>query len=186
MSANGGADKNLRVTTVRQVGWWRLLIKSSGLWESVSLSDLGLGESSDEDGLTIPRSLEHFTWWQLRDIKLLVRVSDISSSSVHLTVDDHEDGLKTKDISGKDETLEHIDLGTLNLVVLVLLIPQSVLIEPVVSLGLGIEWITEVGRSRAGDPVGWPVGAKLSINELLRLSLVVLLQNTEVSSLSHF
>ena len=102
-----------------------------------------------------------------------------------MTVDHHEDGLKSQYVAGQDEALKHVDLSTLNLVVLALLIPKSVLIEPVVSLGLGIKWITEVGGSRAGDPIRWPVSAKLGVNELLRLPLVVLLQDTEVPGLGH-
>lgn len=102
-----------------------------------------------------------------------------------MTVDDHEDSLKTQYVTGQDESLQHVDLSTLNLVVLALLIPESVLIEPVVSLGLGIKWIAEVGGSRAGDPIRRPVSAKLGVDQLLRLPLVVLLQNTEVPSLGH-
>jgi hypothetical protein len=40
--------------------------------------------------------------------------------------------------------LEHIDLGSLDLVVSILLVPESVLVEPVIGLGLGVKRISEV------------------------------------------
>ena len=43
--------------------------------------------------------------------------------------------------------MEHVDLSSLDLIVSVFLVPESVLVEPVISLGLGVKGITEVGWS---------------------------------------
>jgi len=97
MSANGGTYENLGVTSVgkSQNG---LLIQESGIWESVSISDLSLGQSSDEDDLTVPSGLENLSWRKLRDIELLVGVSNVSGSGDHLVVDNTEDGLKSENV----------------------------------------------------------------------------------------
>jgi hypothetical protein len=56
-----------------------------------------------------------------------------------------------------------------------------VLIEPVVNLGLGVEGITEVGWSGGGNPELLLISAEDVVNQLLILSLVVFLDDTEVS-----
>ena len=44
--------------------------------------------------------------------------------------------------------MQHVDLGSSDFVVSVGLVPDSVLVEPVVDLSLGVERIAEVGWSR--------------------------------------
>lgn len=56
-----------------------------------------------------------------------------------------------------------------------------VLIEPVVDLGLGVEGIAEVGGSGGGNPELLLVSAEHVVDQLLVLSLVVVLDNAEVS-----
>jgi hypothetical protein len=180
MGANSGGDIDLGVTAVVQLGE-RLLIKSGGLGKSIRLIDLGLGQSSDEDELTVPGSLQDFTGRKFSNIDFLVSISDVTSSSDHLVVDDGDDGLDTKSVTGQDETLKHVDLGSLDLIISVFLVPQSVLIEPVVSLGLGIERIAEVRRARGGDPVSGPVRGEDVVSKLLRFAVVVVLKDAEVS-----
>ena len=157
------------------------LIELSGKWQGICLLDLRECKTSDEDNFTVPSSLEHLTWRQLRDVKLLVRVSDISVSSDHLIVNDSKNRLDTDAIEGKNETLEHVDLSSLDLIVLILLIPKSVFIEPVVCLCLGIEGVTEVGWSGRSNPVHWLVCAEYVVDELLALSISVILQDAKVS-----
>ena len=181
MGANGGADEDLGVTGIGKGGSW-LLIEEGGVWEGSSILDLGGGKSSNEDNLSVPVGLEDLTGWELRDIKLLVGISDISSSSDHLVVNNGDDSLDSNNVRGEDKTLEHIDLGSLDLVVSILLVPESVLVEPVIGLGLGVKRISEVWWSRWSNPVGWSLRAQKVINEFLILSLVVLLNDTEISS----
>ena len=77
--------------------------------------------------------------------------------------------------------MKHVDLGSLDFIASVLLIPYSVFIEPVVWLGLGIEWVAEVGWPGGCNPEHWLVSAKNVVNELLALSVSVVLQDAEVS-----
>ena len=57
-----------------------------------------------------------------------------------------------------------------------------VLIEPVVSLGLGIERVAEVGWARAGDPVHGTIVYEEVVRQLLVPALVVLLHNAKVAN----
>lgn len=144
VSANSGADEHAGVTGIGQTSLGDL-VELSGEWQGVGLLHLGDGETSHEDDLAVPCSLQHLAWWQLRNVKLLVRISDISVSSDHLIVNDGKNRFDTEGVEGEDKSLEHVDLSSLDFVILVLLIPKSVLVEPVVSLGLRIERVTKVG-----------------------------------------
>ena len=75
-------------------------------------------------------------------------------------------------------------MGSLDLVVSVLFVPESVFIKPVIYFGFGIKWISKVRWSRGSYPVGWSLCAKKVVNKLLVLSLIVLLDNTKASRLS--
>lgn len=61
-----------------------------------------------------------------------------------------------------------------------------VLIEPVVDLGLGVNGVTEVGGSGGGDPELLLVSAEEVVDQLLVLSLVVLLDDAELSGSSTY
>lgn len=126
--------------------------------------------------------MQDFTRWQFRDVQFLVRVSDISGSSNHLIVDNSGNSLDSKNVAANDETLEHVDLSSLDFVVLVLFVPQSVFVEPVVNLGLGVNGVSEVGRSRRSNPEFLLISAEHVVDQLLVLSIVVLLDDTEVSA----
>jgi hypothetical protein len=51
-------------------------------------------------------------------------------------------------------------------------------------LGSGVKWVSKVGGARAGDPEGRLVIHKQVVNELLILSVVVFLDDAELSLLS--
>jgi hypothetical protein len=173
MRANGGANQDFGVTSIGE-SCDGLLIQQSRVWKGVGVSDLSHGKSSDEDDLTVPSCLEHFSWWKLSDVKLLVRLSDVSGVGDHLAINDGDDGLDTDNVRGDNEPLEHVHLSSLDLVVSILLVPDSVLVEPVIGLGLGIKRVTEVGWSGRGDPVGWSLGTQEVVDQLLVLSVGVL------------
>jgi len=97
MGANGRAHKNLRVSGVGK-GGDRLFIQKSGVWKGVGVLHLGHGESSNEDDFSVPGGLEHLSWWKLRDIELLIGVSDVSSSGDHLVVDNGHNCLDTNNV----------------------------------------------------------------------------------------
>jgi hypothetical protein len=185
MGANGGAHQNLGVSGVGESGN-RLFIQLGSEWEGIGILDLGHGKSSNEDDLTVPSSLEDLSWRKLGDVELLVGVSDVSCPGDHLVVDDGDDGLDTNHVWGNDKSLEHVDLSSLDLIVSVFLVPDSVLIEPVISFGLGVEGVSEVGWSWRGNPVSWSFGTQKVVNKLLVLSIVVFLHDTEASWLSAY
>lgn len=179
MSANGGAAHNRGVTSIRDHSLG-LLIQFSGLGKGIGLLDLRLSQTTDEDHLTVPGSLENFTRGQLRNVQFLVGISNVSVSSDHLLIKAGDESLNTQHVGGDDETLNHVHLSSLDFVVSVLLVPQSVLIEPVVGLGLGVNGITEVARTARGHPEVRAVSDEQVVCQFLVLSVVVILQDAEV------
>ena len=97
MGANSRAHKNLGVTGIGKSGNGFFIEEGSG-WQTVGFLDFRDGKSSDENKFTIPGGLENLTGWELRDIKLLVGVSDISGTGDHLIIDGHKDSLDTNDV----------------------------------------------------------------------------------------
>ena len=97
MGADGGDGHNGGVSSIRdlELGFF---IKLSGLGEVPGLSDFGVGESSYENELTVPRGLDDFARGQISDIDFLVGISNVSVSGEHLAVDASEDGLNTEDV----------------------------------------------------------------------------------------
>jgi len=182
MRANGWAHQDLGVT-----GWWKCgcggFIELGWLWQSLGLLNFGHCQSSDENKFTIPRSLQNLTWRKFRDIDLLVGVSDVPSVGDHLGVNNSEDGFDTDGITWKDESLQHVHLGSSDLVVSILFIPGSVLVEPVIGLGLSVEVVAEVRWSRWGEPVSWSSRTKEVIDKFFIFSFCVILENSEASRL---
>jgi hypothetical protein len=123
MGADGRAAHDRGVSGFRDRGL-RLFIELSGLGESVGLVDLRLGETTDENEVTVPRGLENLTRGQLRDVELLVGIANVSVSTDHLVVKHGDKGLDSKDVVSEDEALDHVHLSALNLVVAVLFVPR--------------------------------------------------------------
>lgn len=126
--------------------------------------------------------MQYLTGGQLRDIELLVGISDVSHSGDHLLIKAGDNSLHCKNIATDHEALQHVDLGSLDFVVSVLFIPQSVLIKPVVNLRLSIERISEVRWARRGDPeFSFFINEKI-VSKLFVFPIVVFLDDTEVSA----
>jgi hypothetical protein len=181
VGANGRAAEDGGVTGIRG-GGLGILVEEGGGGQRIGEVDLGLGEATHEDHLSVPGGLEHLTWGQLRDVELLVGVTDVASTSNHLVVNNSDDRLQAKYVRGDNEALEHVGLGALDLVVSVIFVPESVLVEPVVELGLGVERIAEVGGTGRGHPEHVAVRAEQVVGKLLVLALVVLLHDAEVAT----
>ena len=98
-----------------------------------------------------------------------------------MTVHDSNNVFNTENIGGENESLKHVHLCSSNFVVSVFLVPESVLIVPVISLSLSVEWISEVRWSRGGNPVGWSISAKEVVSKLLVLAFIIVLDDTKVS-----
>merc|ERR1740139_1566300 len=118
---------------------------------------------------------------KLRDIELLVGIPHVPIASDHLVVKNSHESLDSKDVVSENESLDHVHLGTTNLVITVLFVPHSVFIEPVVSLGLGVKRVAKVGWTRARHPVQWTVVELEVVDQLLVSPLVVLLHDSEVT-----
>jgi hypothetical protein len=97
MGADGGDGHDGGVTGIRDFEL-RFLIKLGSLGKGPGLGDLRCGKSSDENELTVPRSLDDFTGREISDINFLVGVSDVSVGGEHLAVDTGQDSLDTEDV----------------------------------------------------------------------------------------
>ena len=97
MSANSRAYQNLRVSSVGQSGD-RFFIQLGGQRKSVGILNFSYCESSNEDDLTVPSGLKDLTWWELRDIKFLVRISNVSGVGDHLRIDNGDDCLDSNNV----------------------------------------------------------------------------------------
>ena len=124
MGADGGAAHNGGVAGIGDAGLG-LLIELGGGGERVGLVDLRLGETTDEDEITVPGGLENFTGRKLGDIELLVGITNVSISGDHLVVDHCDESLDTEDVVSENEALNHVHLGASDLVVTVLFVPHS-------------------------------------------------------------
>lgn len=124
MGANGRAAQHGRVTGIGN-GSHGLLIELGGSGEGVGLVDLSLGKTTHKDHFSVPGGLEDLTRGKLRDIELLVGISNVPVSGDHLVVHNSEDGLDTKHVGRDNEALEHVGLSSLDFVVTVLLVPES-------------------------------------------------------------
>jgi len=76
--------------------------------------------------------LGDLTWRKLRDVHLLVSVTDVTITGDHLVVDNSQDGLDTEHVVSEDEALEHVDLSATDFVVTVLFVPNSANISQIV------------------------------------------------------
>ncbi len=77
--------------------------------------------------------------------------------------------------------MQHVDLGSSDFVVSVGLVPNSVFVEPVVDLGLGVKWVTEVRGARRRNPVHGAVSSQQVVGELLVAAFIVLLEEAKVT-----
>ena len=128
MRADSRAAHHGRVSSIRHWGLW-FFIKLSRGRESIGLIDLRFGETSDEDKVTIPRGLKHLTRGKLRDVELLVSITNVSVASNHLIVQHSHKSLHSEDIVAEDKTLNHVHLSTFDLIVTVFFVPDSTAIR---------------------------------------------------------
>ena len=124
MRADSRGANNARVAGVRD-GGLGLLVELRGCGQSIGLVDLGLGQTTHENEITVPGGLEDLTRGQLRDIKLLVGITNISVTSDHLIVEHSDESLDAKNVVSEDETLDHVHLCTTHFIVAILFIPNS-------------------------------------------------------------
>jgi hypothetical protein len=182
MGADSAADQYFRVSSIGK-GCNGYLVKSCAVWEGPRFSHFRKSEPSYENKFSVPRCLEDLTRGELWNVELLVRISDVSSSSDHLLVKAGNDSLDSQDIAAEHKTLKHVDLSSLQVVILVLLVPESVLVEPVIDFGSGIKGVSEVGGSGWCDPEFVFLVDLQVVDKLFVFSFIVFLDNSEVSAL---
>ena len=106
------------------------------------LVDFGRSQSSDENGSSVPDDLENFSWGDFRNINLEVGISVIPGPSIE-PADDSE-GVESAHIghTSVEEGAEHVYLGSSD--VGLVLVVDSVFVEPVVDVGLEVDMVTEI------------------------------------------
>ena len=97
MGADSGDGDERRVSSIRdlELGFF---IELGSFGKSPSLSNLRNGKSSNENELSVPRSLDNLTGREITDINFLVGVTDVSVLGEHLSVNGSEDGLNSEDV----------------------------------------------------------------------------------------
>ena len=181
MGADSRAAKHRGVSCVGNLVLG-IFVKHRGRWESVGLVDFSFSETSHENKLSVPGGLENFTWGKLTDVEFFVGISDVSVAGNHLVVHDGENSFDSDRVAAENKSLHHVGLGALDVVVAVLFVPKSVFVEPIVNLCLHVERIAEVGGAGGCNPVHGAIGGKQVVGELLVLSFIIVLDNTEISS----
>ena len=124
VSANGRANQNHGVSRVRERRNGGF-VESGGIRKSIRFFDLGESQSTHEDKLSIPGSLKALSRGKLRDINLFVRVTNITNSGNHLLIEACHEGLHTQHVVTKYESLNHVHLSSLDLIVSVFFVPES-------------------------------------------------------------
>ena len=125
MCADGASADNAGVAGVGN-GGLGLLVELGGCGQRVGLVDLRLGQTTHEDEITVPAGLQHLTGGQLRNVELLVCVTNVSVTSDHLIVNDGDEGLDAQDVVAENEALNHVHLRTTDFVVTILFVPNSI------------------------------------------------------------
>lgn len=126
------------------------LVEEGRLGEFVLLLvHLCSGQSSDENGSAVPDNLEDLSWRNFGNIDFEIGISVVASPPVE-PADDGE-SVETTHVceSGVEDCAEHVDLGSSN--VGFVLVVDSVLVEPVVDVGLEVDVVSEVSGSGRGD-----------------------------------
>ena len=95
MRADSRAHDDIGVTGISDHDL-SVLVKLSGFWQVISLSDLTFSQTSDENHFSVPGGLEYFSLRKCADVQLLVCVSDVPASGDHLVVNKCQHGLHAK------------------------------------------------------------------------------------------
>lgn len=116
----------------------------------------GLGESSDENGGSVPDNLEDLSGRDFGDIDLKIGIPIVPGPAVEPS--DGGDCIEPAKVGegGIEEGTEHIDLSSPD--VGLVFIVNSVLVEPVIDVGLEIDVVSEVARPGGADEEAVLVG----------------------------
>ena len=138
----------------------------------------GLGESSDEDGGSVPDNLEDLSGRDFGDIDLKIGIPIVPGPPIEPS--DNSDCVEPAKVgeSGIEEGTEHIDLSPPNIGLV--FVVDSVLVEPVIDVGLEVDVVSEVAGPGGADEEAVLVGDGVVIVKFLGGSFVVLADQSEV------
>jgi hypothetical protein len=142
------------------------------------LVDFGSCQSSDEDGGTVPNNLEDFSGRNFGNIDLKIGISVIPGPSVE-SADDSE-SVETAHIghTGIEEGAEHVYLSSSD--VGLVLVVDSVFVEPVVDVSFEVDVVSEVSGSGGSHEKAVLIRDGVVVVKFLAGPLVVLGDQSEV------
>ena len=138
---------------------------------------LFLCESPDEDGSSVPDDLKDLAWWDFRDINFKVGVSVVPSPSIEPSNEGYCIEPTKIGEASVVECTKHIYLGSPD--VSFMLVVDSVLVEPIIDVGLEIDVISKVSGPGGGDEETMLIGYGVVVVEILGGPLVVLRDQSE-------
>jgi hypothetical protein len=145
MGADCRAHQHACVSGLGQQHLFSLVDDGIGRELVVLLVNLGSGQSSDENRGTVPDNLEHFSGREVGDVDFHVGVPVVPLPSVEPA--DDTDGVEPGEVHEGSviNGTESIDLGPSNFSLV--LVVDSVFIEPVVDGGLEVDMVSEIAWS---------------------------------------
>jgi hypothetical protein len=154
------------------------LVKQSSLGQFVFLLNFLSSKPSNEDRSSVPDDLKNLSWGDFRDIDLKISVTIVSGPSIE-SADDSNCIESGKVGHGcVIDCAQHVDLGPSDIGLV--LIVHSVLVEPVVKVGLEVDVISEVAGTGGGDKELGFVGHGVVVIQLLGGALIILTDEAKV------
>ena len=156
-------------------------VRKSALFDGLLVSDLLLGQSSDENGSAVPDDLQDLSWREFSDIELGVCISVVPGPTVQ-SADDRD----CEESSVGDETsIEHgvEDVHVSSSHICLVFVEGSVLLEPVVHIDLEVDVFSKIARTSRRVVESRSFVDRMSARGHLHVApLLPLLQEREVSS----
>lgn len=180
VSADCTADQQVSLVVWNEVyltGWVRKLALLDGLL----VSDLFLGQSSDEDGSAVPDDLQDLSWREFSDIELGVCVSVISGPSIQSSNDRDCKESSIGDEASVEHGIQNVNVGSSHIGLM--FVESSVLLEPVVHIDLEVDVFSKITRTSWGVVESRSFVDRMGARGHLHVApLLPLLQEREVSS----
>jgi hypothetical protein len=178
MGTDGRAHQDLGVSGVVEADLADLVEKGGAGVLVLLLVDLLVGEPADEDGCAVPDDLEDLSGRNCGDINLKIGVPVVAGPAVESP--DHSHRVQPTEVGhrGVIDCAQHIDLGAPD--VGLVLVMDSVLIEPVVDVSLEVDVVSEVAGAGRGHEETVLVRDRVVYVQLLVGPLVVLGDQSEV------
>lgn len=179
MGADCRADENLCTSCLIQANLTDF-IEQGRSGELIFILNLLGSKSSNEDGCSVPDDLQYFSRWDFGDIDFKIGISIISCPSIE-SADDSDDVESCQVGHGSVvDCAQHVDLSPSDIGLV--LIVDSIFIEPVIESGFEVDVISEVSGSCGGDKELCFIRDGVIVIEFLGGSLIVFTDKAEVVS----